>query len=114
MTIDENFLPVFKVSLLEICFGTDFEERRICVIHTTVETVGIFMARQKILLNALRTGGGLAEFAERLLSKNGGEAFTADHARLGLNNFIGKLLRRCGSHGVDHFNDKKTDQFLQK
>ncbi len=93
MPIDENFLSMFEVGLLEIGFGADFKERRVGVIHATVETVGVLVTRQKILLDALRTGRSLAEFAERLLSKNGGKAFATDHTGLGLNDFIGKLFR---------------------
>ena len=93
MAIDENFLAMFEVGLLEISFGTDFEERGIRVIHATVKTMGVLVTRQQILLDALGAGGGLAEFAERLLSKDGGKAFATDHARFGLNDFIGKLFR---------------------
>jgi len=114
MSIDKDFLAMFEVSLLEISFGADFKERRIGVIHTAVETVGVFVTRQQILFDALGAGGSLAEFAERLLSKNRGKAFTTDYACLGFHNFIGKLLRRFGSHGVDYFNGKKRINFYKK
>ena len=84
---------MFEVGLLEIGFGADFEERGIGVIHAAMETVGVLVTRQQILFDALGAGGGLAEFAERLLSKNRCKAFAADHAGLGLNDFIGKLFR---------------------
>ena len=93
MAIDENFLTVFEVGLLQIGFGADFKECGICVIHSAMKTVCILVTRQQILLEALGAGGGLAEFAERLLSKDGGKAFATDHARFGLNDFIGKLFR---------------------
>ena len=114
MAIDENFLAMFEVGLLEISFGTDFEERGIRVIHTTVKTMGVLVTRQQILLDALGTGGSLAEFAERLLSKNRCKVLAADNTRLGLNDFIGKLFRRFGSHGVDHFNGKQPINFYKK
>ena len=114
MSIDENLLTMFEVGLLEIGFGADFKESGIGVIHTTVETMGVLVTRQQILLDALGTSGSLAEFAERLLSKDGGKAFATDHARFGLNDFIGKLFRRFGSHGVDHFNGKQPINFYKK
>lgn len=114
MTIDENFLAVFEVGLLEIGFGADFKERRIGIVHAAVETVGVLVTRQQILFDTLGTGGSLAEFAERLLSKNGGKAFATDNTRLRLNDFIGKLFRRFGSHGVDHFNGKQPINFYKK
>jgi hypothetical protein len=55
--------------------------------------MGVLVARQQILLDALGAGRSLAEFAERFLSKNRCKVLAADHARLGLNDFIGKLLR---------------------
>jgi hypothetical protein len=84
---------MFEVGLLEISFGADFKERCIGVIHAAVETVGVLVTRQQILFDAFGAGGSLAEFAERLLSKNRCKVLAADHARLGLNDFIGKLLR---------------------
>lgn len=104
---------MFEVGLLKISFGTDFKERRIGVIHTAVETMGVLVTRQQILFDAFGAGGSLTEFAERLLSKNRCKVLAADHARFRLNDFIGKLLRRFSSHGVDYFNGKKRINFLK-
>ena len=104
---------MFEVGLLEISFGADFKECGIGVIHTAVETMRILVTRQQILFNALGAGGSLAEFAERLLSKNRCKVLAADNTCFGLDNFIGKLFRRFGSHGVDHFNGKKRINFLK-
>jgi hypothetical protein len=44
-------LAVFEVFLSEVGLGTDFVEGGVVVIDTAMETMGIFVTREKILFN---------------------------------------------------------------
>jgi translation initiation factor 6 (eIF-6) len=100
LAIDEDFLTVFKVGLVQVGSSANLTERCIVVIDATMDTMSIFMTCQEILLDTFAAGGGRAVFAGDLLANNRRVLVGTDAAALGLDHLIGKFLGRFGCHGL--------------
>lgn len=90
---------MFEVGLIKVGLGTDFMEGSIVVIDATMEAMGIFMSRKKILFNTFRAGACVAEFTNNFFAKNGRVSFGTDGTFLGFDNLIGNTVGFSG-HGV--------------
>jgi len=71
--VDEHFLAVFVILLLQIGLRADASQCGVRVVHTAVETVSVLMAAHEILLHAL---------GARVLVTKGAFHLLAEHCRV--------------------------------
>ena len=98
LAIDEDFLAMFEVGLVQVGSSADLAERRIVVIDAAMDAMSIFMTRQEILFDAFAARGCRTVFAGDLLSNDRRVLVGTDAAALGLDHLIGKLLGRFCRH----------------
>jgi hypothetical protein len=90
--IDEDFLAMFEVGLVQVGSRTDLAERRIVVIDAAMDAMSIFMACQELLFDTLAACGGRSVFAGDLLANDRRILVGTDAAALWLDHLIGKFL----------------------
>ena len=78
--VDEHFLAMLVILLLQIGLRADASQRGVRVVHAAVETVGVLMAAHEILLHALGTRGLVTKRALHLLAEHGCVVIGADAA----------------------------------
>jgi hypothetical protein len=78
--VDEHFLAMLVILLLQIGLRADASQRGVRVVHATVETVGVLMAAHEILLHALGARVLVAERAFHLLAEHCRVVIGADAA----------------------------------
>lgn len=81
--IDEDLLAMTIIRLEEIGLGTDGLQHQVRIIHSAVDTVGVFGTAEEIVLNTLRTGRLGAERTGDLATEDGGVGVGADGADVG-------------------------------
>jgi hypothetical protein len=92
LAIDEDFLAVFEVGLIQVGSRANLAERRIVVIYAAMDAMSIFMARQEILFDAFAAGGCCTVFTGDLLANNRRVLVGTDAADLWLDHLIDKFL----------------------
>ncbi len=78
--VDEHFLAMLVILLLQIGLRADASQRGVRVVHAAVETVGVLMAAHEILLHALGARVLVAERAFHLLAEHCRVVIGADAA----------------------------------
>ena len=94
-SIDQHCLPVFKVSTLNVCFGTNLTQRTIIIGNTAMDTMSIFDALKKIRFNTFGTCIFFTVFTDALFTNDGSIVICTYGACLGF-----FLLGAFGKHGV--------------
>ena len=110
LTIDENFLAMFKVGLLKVGTRTNVMEGCIIVVDTTMKAMSIFVTGKQVLLDAFGAGACVTVFTSGFLANNRRETVRTDTTRLGFDDLVLQWFG-FGSHGVIFVSRKNRINF---